>query len=366
LTFYGFSYYFFKLITMLSIDDYDYHLPAELIAQAPLAERDQARMLVLNRSAGSMEHSRFACLSQWLSHQDVLVVNNTRVFPARLRGHKANGGKVEALLLAPPRMRENGGLPCLAEGRALFRASKPPKIGQQLIFGAELTGEITAVAPSGEIGLVLRSSERDLGQILAESGDMPLPPYIRRPVEPEDRQRYQTVFAAQTGAVAAPTAGLHFTPRVLLELGARGVEVIHLTLHVGPGTFQPVREADYSRHRLAPEPFTLSEASAAAINRARAAGKRIVAVGTTSVRVLEAQYRHGQVQSGAGDCGLFIYPGYQFKVVDRLITNFHLPKSTLLLLVSALAGRELVLQAYQSAMAAGYRFYSYGDCMLIL
>ena len=259
---------------MLSINDYDYHLPAELIAQEPLAQRDQARMLVLNRSTGGVEHSRFARLPEWLSDQDVLVVNNTRVFPARLRGHKASGGKVEALLLAPPRLRENGGPPCQAEGRALFRASKPPRVGQQLIFGAELTGEITAVAPSGEIALVLRSSERDLRQILAESGDMPLPPYIRRPTAEADRQRYQTVFAAQTGAVAAPTAGLHFTPTVLRELEAKGVELIQLTLHVGPGTFQPVREADYSRHRLAPEYFSLSEASAAAINRARAAGKR--------------------------------------------------------------------------------------------
>ncbi len=195
---------------------------------------------------------------------------------------------------------------------------------------------------------------------------MPLPPYIRRQAGKEDAQRYQTVFASQTGAVAAPTAGLHFTPAVLQELAAKGVEIIYLTLHVGPGTFQPVREEDYSRHRLAPEYFSLSDESAAAINRARAAGKRIVAVGTTSVRVLESQYQNGQVRAGEGYCDLFIYPGYQFKVVDRLLTNFHLPKSTLLLLVSAFAGRDFVLQAYQEAIAEGYRFYSYGDCMLIL
>ncbi len=350
---------------MLSINDYNYHLPAELIAQEPLAERDRARMLVLDRIAGSTAHSRFSRLPAWLSDQDVLVVNNTRVFPARLRGNKDSGGKVEALLLAPPKPGENGGLPQQAYARALCRSSKPPKVGQKLFFGAELSGEITAVAPSGEIALLLKSGARDLYQVLAEIGDMPLPPYIRRAAGEEDHWRYQTVFASQLGAVAAPTAGLHFTPDILQELAAKGVEIIHLTLHVGPGTFQPVREEDYSRHRLAPEYFSLSAPSAAAINRARNAGKRIVAVGTTSVRVLESQYQDGEVRPGEGFCGLFIHPGYQFRVVNRLITNFHLPKSTLLLLVSAFAGREFVLQAYQAAIAEGYRFYSYGDCMLI-
>ncbi len=351
---------------MLSINDYNYHLPAELIAQEPLTERDQARMLVLDRAAGSMAHSRFSRLPEWLSAQDVLVVNNTRVFPARLRGHKDSGGKVEALLLAPPVLRENGGTPRQASAKALCRSSKPLKVGQRLIFGASIRAEITAVESSGEIALLLESSNRDLRQELSEAGDMPLPPYIRRPTSEEDARRYQTIFANQLGAVAAPTAGLHFTPEVLQELEAKGVELIYHTLHVGPGTFQPVRQEDYSRHRLAPEYFSLSAQSAAAINQARAAGKKIIAVGTTSVRVLEAQYQDGQVQPGEGFCGLFIYPGYQFRVVNRLITNFHLPKSTLLLLVSAFAGRDFVLQAYQAAITAGYRFYSYGDCMLIL
>jgi S-adenosylmethionine:tRNA ribosyltransferase-isomerase len=351
---------------MLLINDYDYHLPAELIAQEPLPARDQARMLVLDRAPGSMGHSRFSCLPEWLNDQNVLVVNNTRVFPARLRGQKDSGGRVEALLLAPPKLRENGGLPRQAEARALCKASKPPKVGQKLFFGSELTGEITAVSLAGEIALRLESRDRDLRQVLAEAGDMPLPPYIRRPSGEEDAHRYQTVFASQTGAVAAPTAGLHFTPEVLRELKARGVEIIYHTLHVGPGTFQPVREEDYSRHRLAPEYFSLSADSAAAINRARAVGKKIVAVGTTSVRVLESQYENGQVRAGEGYCGLFIYPGYHFRVVDRLITNFHLPKSTLLLLVSAFAGWDFVLRAYREAIAEGYRFYSYGDCMLVL
>jgi S-adenosylmethionine:tRNA ribosyltransferase-isomerase len=351
---------------MLSINDYDYYLPAELIAQEPLQARDQARMLVLDRAAGSMAHSRFSRLPQWLSDRDVLVVNNTRVFPARLRGHKDSGGKVEALLLAPPRLKENGGSPRQGEAKALFRSSKPAKVGQKIFFGSELTGTITTVTASGHISLHLESLDRDLGQVLAEVGDMPLPPYIRRPTGAEDAQRYQTMYASETGAVAAPTAGLHFTPTGLQELESKGVEIIYLTLHVGPGTFQPVREEDYSRHRLAPEFFSLSPDSAKAINRAQAAGKNIVAVGTTSVRVLEFQYQNGQVQPGEGYCGLFIYPGYQFQIVDRLITNFHLPKSTLLLLVSAFAGRDFVLQAYQAAIAQGYRFYSYGDCMLIV
>lgn len=349
---------------MPSIKDYDYRLPADLIAQEPLPERDQARMLVLERSTGAIGHSRFAHLPQWLSRQDVLVVNNTRVFPARLRGRKPTGGRVEALLLQPP--AANGLHPRTWSGRALCRAAKPLKIGQRIDFGAELQGEITAVDPAGEIGLQLESTGRDLAQVLAEVGDMPLPPYIRRPAGKNDVQRYQTIFANATGAVAAPTAGLHFTPAVLRELADKGVEVISLTLHVGPGTFQPVRTEDYTRHRLAPEYFSLTPESASAINRARAAGKKIVAVGTTSVRVLEAQYHNREVQPGEGYCGLFIHPGHRFRVVDRLITNFHLPQSTLLLLVSALAGREVILRAYQTAIEAGYRFYSYGDCMLIL
>ncbi len=350
---------------MLSIADYDFPLPAELIAQEPAAERDQARMLVLDRQTRSLAHSFFRQLPEWLTGQDVLVVNNTRVFPARLRGRKDTGGQVEALLLAPPASGTAFGPVRQAEVRALCRSSKPLKVGQQVFFGAELTGDITAVGPAGEVSLRLASSGRDLSQVLAEIGEMPLPPYIQRPPSAADRERYQTVFASQAGAVAAPTAGLHFTPEVFRQLAARGVEVLNLTLHVGPGTFQPVREADYTRHRLLPEYFSLSPASAAAINRARAAGKRIVAVGTTSVRVLEAQYAEGQVQPGEGLCDLYIHPGHRFRVVDRLITNFHLPKSTLLLLVSAFAGREFVLSAYQEAIAAGYRFYSYGDCMLI-
>ncbi len=351
---------------MYSINDYDYHLPPQLIAQEPLSQRDQARMLVLERAAGVIRHCRFTQLPEFLSDRDVLVVNNTQVFPARLRGCKASGGRVEVLLLQPPTPEGNGDVPRQARVPAWYRASKPPKVGQMLNFGLELEGEITAVGPAGEITLLLQSQGRDIRQVVAEAGAMPLPPYIRRLAGPEDTLRYQTIFAHRLGAIAAPTAGLHFTPALLHRLEAGGVEVVSLTLHVGPGTFQPVREEDYSRHRLAPEYFLLSAESAAAINRARAGGKHIVAVGTTTVRVLESQYCQGQVFAGEGYCDLFIYPRYRFNVVDRLITNFHLPKSTLLLLVSAFAGREFVLRAYQEAIAARYRFYSYGDCMLII
>ncbi len=347
---------------MPSLNDYDYYLPPHLIAQEPCPHREQARLLVLDRQRQSFSHSHFYRLPDWLGEQDVVVINNTRVFPARLRGRKASGGRVELLLLAPPQPEAPGQAVC----RALWRASKPPRPGQRLLFDAALTAEITAVSPEGEVQVTLWSGDQDLRQVLAQVGEVPLPPYIRRPAAEADRQRYQTVFATAEGAVAAPTAGLHFTPEILQELRQRGVTIVPLTLHVGPGTFQPVRVDDYTRHRLAPEYFFLSPESAAAINQARAAGKHILAVGTTCVRVLEHQYRQGIVHPGEGWCDLFIYPGYRFQVVTRMLTNFHLPKTTLLLLVSAFAGRELVLQAYQAAVAAAYRFYSYGDCMLIM
>lgn len=350
---------------MPTINDYDYYLPPGLIAQEPCPQRDQARLLVLDRAARTLAHSHFHQLPQWLSDQTVLVINDTRVFPARLRGCKASGGQVEALLLEPPRIQANGRPPHQATARALCRTSKPPRPGQQLFFGPHLTAAIISVGGGGEVELQLQSQDRDLRQVLAQVGEVPLPPYIRRPAGEADRRRYQTIFASQVGAVAAPTAGLHFTPRVIQDLAAKGVPIIPLTLHVGPGTFQPVRDDDYSRHRLAAEFFSLSDESAAAINQAREAGKKIIAVGTTCVRVLEWQYRHGAVQPGSGWCDLYIQPGYQFRLVGGLITNFHLPKTTLLLLVSAFAGREFVLEAYEEAVRQGYRFYSYGDCMLI-
>jgi len=351
---------------MPSIHDYDYHLPEALIAQEPCRERDQARLLVLQRQGRTLTHSHFYQLPQWLEPGEVLVINDTRVFPARLRGQKASGGRVEVLLVELPGPVAGGQTAGQGTARALWRAAKPPRPGQQVRFGPSLKAEILSVEPGGVVVLHLESQEGDLLEVLAQRGEVPLPPYIRRPLTAADRQRYQTIFANRLGAVAAPTAGLHFTPRVLEALTSKGVRVVPLTLHVGPGTFQPVRHDDYTQHRLAPEYFILSPESAAAINAARAAGRRIVAVGTTCVRVLEWQYRQGSVRPGAGWCDLFIHPGHRFQVVDRLITNFHLPKTTLLLLVSAFAGREFVLQAYATAVAQQYRFYSYGDCMLIL
>jgi S-adenosylmethionine:tRNA ribosyltransferase-isomerase len=345
------------------IQDYDYFLPPELVAQYPLPERDTSRLLVVQRAGGEIRHACFRELAATLDENDVLVVNDTRVFPARLTGHKDSGGKVELLLHHLPEAEANGGVPQAARARATHRGRL--KVGQVLNFGAALTATVLALPAPGVAEVRFTAPGDALAAVLA-AGEVPLPPYIQRPAAASDRETYQTVFAAPAGAVACPTAGLHFTGAALKDLEARGVEVLRLTLHVGPGTFMPVRVDDYTRHRMAPEYFALSEVAAARLNAARAAGKRLVAVGTTSVRVLEHCASPRGFAAQQGWCDLFIHPGYQFKAVDRLLTNFHLPKSTLLLLVSAFAGRELILQAYEEAVRERYRFYSYGDCMLIL
>ncbi|MFP3866580.1 MAG: tRNA preQ1(34) S-adenosylmethionine ribosyltransferase-isomerase QueA [Desulfobacteraceae bacterium] len=349
-----------------SIHSFNYHLPAGLVAQYPQQPRDQSRMLVLDRTEGGWHHCRFSDLPAWLDDRDLLVVNDTQVFPARLRGRKDSGGQVELLLLNLPLIQENG--PALGAARAWgwYRASRRLKPGQHLEFNHGLHAEVISGNGSRQVEVRFWTDNQDIRQALHAAGEMPLPPYIRRTPELQDRESYQTIFAARPGAVAAPTAGLHFTPAVLAALKQQGVDMVSLTLHVGPGTFQPVKEENYTRHRLEPEYFELSGEAAARINQARAAGKQVLAVGTTTVRVLESQTDRGVVKPGQGLCDLYIYPGYCFKLVDRLLTNFHLPRSTLLLLVSALAGRELVLQAYQEAVAQQYRFHSYGDCMLIL
>jgi S-adenosylmethionine:tRNA ribosyltransferase-isomerase len=346
---------------MPRIEDYDYFLPPELVAQYPLGQRDASRLLVLRRDGGEIRHAGFRELPAALDENDVLVVNDTRVFPARLLGHKDSGGKVELLLHHLPVAEANGAGPA---ARATHRGRL--RIGQILNFGAELTAAVLALPQPGvaEVRFTCPGSDA-LAAVLA-AGEVPLPPYIQRPAAAADRETYQTVFAAPAGAVACPTAGLHFTETVLQDLEARGVEIVSLTLHVGPGTFMPVRHEDYTRHRMLPEYFELSEAAAARLNAARAAGKRLVAVGTTSVRVLEHCASPQGFKAQQGWCDLYLYPGYQFQAVDRLLTNFHLPKSTLLLLVSAFAGRELILRAYKEAVKEKYRFYSYGDCMLIL
>jgi S-adenosylmethionine:tRNA ribosyltransferase-isomerase len=348
---------------MPRIRDYDYLLPPELVAQYPLPERDASRLLVLHRGRGEIRHAGFRELAAWLDENDVLVVNDTRVFPARLTGHKDSGGKVELLLHHLPQAEASGGPPA-ARAQATHRGRL--KIGQVLNFGAALTATVLALPEPGVAEVRFTAPGGDPVTAVLAAGEVPLPPYIQRPAAASDRETYQTVFAAPAGAVACPTAGLHFTGAVLGDLEARGVEIVRLTLHVGPGTFMPVRVEDYTRHRMAPEHFALSETAAARLNAARAAGKRLVAVGSTSVRVLEHCASPQGFKAQLGWCDLFLYPGYQFKTVDRLLTNFHLPRSTLLLLVSAFAGRDLVLRAYEEAVRERYRFYSYGDCMLII
>ncbi len=347
---------------MSLIADFDYVLPQELVAQYPLEERDASRLMVLGRDGGEISQAHFRDLPQWLERNDVLVVNDTQVFPARLIGLKDSGGKVELLLHHVPEAEGNG--VGAARARATHRGSL--RVGQTLHFGNDLGAEILALPEPGVAEVRFTSPDGEALAAVLAAGAVPLPPYIQRAATEADRDSYQTVFAAQTGAVACPTAGLHFTNTVLEELDRRGIEIVRLTLHVGPGTFMPVRVEDYTQHRMLAEYFELSEAAATRLNAARKSGKRLVAVGTTSVRVLEYCATHAGFQAQQGWCDLYIYPGYRFRAVDRMLTNFHLPQSTLLLLVSAFAGRELIFQAYAEAIKEGYRFYSYGDCMLIL
>jgi len=348
---------------MYSLGDYRYELPPDLIAQRPAGRRDQSRLLTLDRSTGAVSHRRFDHLPHFLSAGDVLVVNDTAVIKARLLGRKESGGRVEVFL-----MDYAGGIRHNGSGRftceCLVKSAKPPRVGTRLVFDPGMSA--TVIAEVDGACRIEFSVEEDFDAVLDRVGHVPLPPYIRRADAPEDRASYQTVYAATRGAVAAPTAGLHFTRDLLGELKARGVVIAPITLHVGYGTFAPVRAADIRAHRMHPERFTIPAATAAAVHSARANGKRVVAVGTTTVRTLEdAADADGSVAAGSGWCDLFIYPGYRFKAVDAMVTNFHLPQSTLLMLVSAFAGRENILNAYREAVAARYRFYSYGDAMLI-
>ena len=342
------------------LSEFNYDLPAELIAQEPLGKRDASRMLVLDRKKRSWADSEFSSLFEYLEPNDVLVLNNTRVFPARLIGRRhPPGGRVEALLV---RQRE----PMLWE--ALVRPGHRLNAGAQLDFAeGKLKAEIVEVLEGG-LRVLRFECDEPLEAIVDRCGEIPLPPYIKRPEgsTPQDRERYQTVYANHHGAVAAPTAGLHFTDGSLDSLRSIGVKTVEVTLHVGYGTFEPVRVQQIEQHRVAPEIFTISSQTAAVINDAHAAGRRIVAVGTTTTRALESAVNtDGRVEAGKGLATITITPGHSFQIVDGLITNFHLPQSSLLLLVCAFAGRELVLDAYRHAVKSHYRFYSYGDCMLI-
>ncbi len=352
---------------MYNLSDYDYFLPRSLIAQHPVAgRRDRSRLMRLDKSAGAITHHRFDKIAALLSPTDLLVVNDTAVVPARLIGKKPTGGRVEVFVLDYPGLVNSA---CRGEAvsECLIKAAKAPGTGTRFVFEGGLSGEVLDRA--GATFRVRFSGSDDIDRTLHEIGRIPLPPYIRRTdadSPAEDRSAYQTVYARKKGAVAAPTAGLHFTRSLLDRIRQRGIPVLEITLHVGYGTFVPVKAADIRAHRMHAESYRISAAVADRITRHKRAGGRIVAVGTTCVRSLEhAAGENGTLQAGAGSCDLFIYPGYRFKMVDALITNFHLPRSTLLMLVSALAGRERILAAYKEAVREKYRFYSYGDAMLI-
>lgn len=333
--------------------DFYYHLPQELIAQRPLEQRSASRLLCVDRQSGDLSDRQFNDLPGLLSPGDLLVFNNTKVIPARLYGFKASGGRVEILVERLLNKRE-----CLAQ----VRASKSPKPGGKLVLedGSELL-----VLGRQDSFFQLRSVNADLMGLLQNFGHMPLPPYITREDNEADRQRYQTVFAETPGAVAAPTAGLHFDPALLEQLKNAGIESTTVTLHVGAGTFQPVRVDNIEDHLMHAEWLEVSQSTCDAVAAAKARGGRVIAVGTTAVRSLETAAEGGSLQPYSGDSRIFIYPPYQFRVIDALITNFHLPESTLLMLVSAFAGHKQTLNAYRHAVEESYRFFSYGDAMLL-
>lgn len=335
--------------------DFSFELPEELIARYPTEHRTGSRILLLNPRTGALSDRQFADLESLLESGDLLVFNNTRVIPARLWGHKATGGRIEILV-----ERVTDGDECLVH----LRSSKSPKPGAELFIEGLEKPAFVMVDREGEL-FRLRAAEGDVMRLLQQFGHMPLPPYIERPDELMDKERYQTVYAQRPGAVAAPTAGLHFDEPLLQRLQDKGVGLAYVTLHVGAGTFQPVRVDDVREHQMHSEWLEVTQPVVDAVQRTKAAGKRVFAVGTTSVRSLETAAQSGHLAPYTGETDIFIYPGYEFRVIDGLITNFHLPESTLIMLVSALAGRENTLNAYAHAVSERYRFFSYGDAMLI-
>ena len=349
----------------MHLSDFDYELPEELIAQHPLEHRDASRMLVLDRETQTRKDSRFELLPEYVRAGDVVVVNNTRVFPARLIGQRdPSGGRVEVLLV-----REVEAAGAYSIWEALVRPAHRLKDGARLRFGdSELRAEVLEGSARG-LRLLKLEGDQPLETLIDEQGQTPLPPYIRRPTgtSAEDRERYQTVFASEKGAIAAPTAGLHFTPEVISALRARKARVVEITLHVGYGTFEPVRVDQIEQHRVASEFFQIRADAAEIINESRAQGGRVIAVGTTTTRALEAAVNTaGRIEPVEKETELTITPGYHFRVTDALLTNFHLPRSSLLLLVSAFGGRDFTLDAYRYAVAERFRFYSYGDCMFVI
>ncbi|MBI3406334.1 MAG: tRNA preQ1(34) S-adenosylmethionine ribosyltransferase-isomerase QueA [Acidobacteria bacterium] len=365
----------------MRLSEFDYHLPQERIAQQPLANREASRMLLLDREKGNWEDREFADLPRILQGDELVVLNNTRVLPARLFGkrigihsepigkHSSTAGEYLTAQIEVLLTRQTGE----TIWQALVRPGRKVRVGERIQFGeGELEAEVIGRGDLGLREIRLHATNGNVREQIERLGHMPLPPYIDRADDATDRERYQTVFAKETGAVAAPTAGLHFTPSILEQLTNRGVETCEITLHVGLGTFRPIHEEEIEHHKMHAEEYEISPEAAERVCSARAAGRRILAVGTTVVRALEdaaAKMKEGGcsalVGAGRAEASIFIRPGHRFLAVDQMLTNFHLPKSTLLVLVCAFAGREPVLRAYQHAVDSGYRFYSYGDCMLI-
>lgn len=335
------------------VTDFDYELPQELIAQHPMEPRDHSRLLVVDKKTGEIEHKHFYDLVNYLKPGDVLVFNDTRVIPARLHGTKDTGAHVEVFLLT----RRDA-----TDWEVLVRPGKKLQVGAKINFGDALSCEVIEHTDFG--GRVVRFKYDGIfEEILDRLGETPLPPYITAPLE--DKERYQTVYNRERGSAAAPTAGLHFTKELLQKIKDIGCEEVFVTLHVGLGTFRPVSEAKIEDHKMHKEFYTVSQEAADAVNKAKAEGRRIIAVGTTAVRTLEAAGADGQLHAGSSWTNIFIYPGYKFRLVDDLVTNFHLPQSTLLMLVSTLSTREIMLQTYKKAVEEKYRFFSFGDAMFI-
>ena len=341
------------------ITDFDYELPESLIAQEPLENRESSRMLVVDRAEKTFSDEHFLNFPKFLKKGDVVVLNNTKVFPARLFGVLETGAKTEVFLVREVEDRV---------WETLARPARRLKKGKKIIFGEDLAAEVLERSEEGKV-FVKFETAGNFDAILEKRGKTPLPPYIKRADDAldKDRERYQTVFAREKGAIAAPTAGLHFTPEILEEIKDLGVFVAEITLHVGYGTFEPVRVSEISEHRVTPERFEVTEETARILNEAKAENRRIIAIGTTTTRALESSIdKNAKIRVGKQVADLTIKPGYKFKFVDALLTNFHLPQSSLLVLVSTFAGHELIMNAYKHAVAERYRFYSYGDCMLIL
>ena len=340
----------------MTVNDFDYQLPERLIAQTPLERRDHSRLLVLHRNTGEMEHKHFYDIVDYLNEGDLLVINDSKVIPARIYGKReGTGGAVEVLLLKA--LEEN-------VWEVLVKPGRKARVGQKLDFNGIMTGEVLELLEDGKRKIRFSHNGSSIYEVLDQIGKMPLPPYITE--ELKEQGRYQTVYARELGSAAAPTAGLHFTQELLEKLKAKGVEVATVTLHVGLGTFRPVKVTEISDHIMHSEYFSIPKETIEKITSAKAAGKRVISVGTTATRTLESGFDiNGKCVQPSGDTSIFIYPGYQFKVVDALITNFHLPKSTLMMLVSALAGRDQIMEAYAEAVKQEYRFFSFGDAMFI-